>query len=97
MRKFLAIAAAAAAVIGFAGSTTAGVAVAVKGASVSMVQKADWVDCHDWDGHKHRCRDAGWDHGHDGWYGKGTCRIHDHDHYIGDDGRWHECPHKGGY
>ena len=97
MRKFLTIALALAAVTGFAGSTVAGVGQTVKVSPVSMVQKAAWEDCHDWDGHKHMCRDKGWDHHNDGMYGKGSCRMHGHDHYIGEDGPWHECPHKGGY
>jgi hypothetical protein len=98
MRKLLTIAVAVTALIGFAGSTTAGVSSAVKGVTVSMVQKTAWDDCHDWDGHRHMCRDAGWDHHHDrGWVGARSCRMRGHDHFLGEDGHWHECPHRGGY
>ena len=98
MRKFLTIALAAAALTGFAGSTVAGVGQAVKVSPVSMIEKAQWNDCHDWDGHKHMCRDKDWDHHHDrGFMGEKSCRMHGHDHFLGEDGHWHECPHKGGY
>ena len=97
MRKFLTIAVAVAAVAGFAGSTSAGVGTAVKVSPVSMIQKAAWEDCHDWDGHRHMCRDKGWDHHNDGMYGERSCRMRGHDHYIGEDGHWHECKHHGGY
>ncbi|HEY3813281.1 MAG TPA: hypothetical protein VGL66_08630 [Caulobacteraceae bacterium] len=98
MRKFLTIAVALAAAAAFAGSTTAGVSPAVKVGHVSLVQKAAWDDCHDWDMHKHECRDKGWDHHHDkGWMGERSCRDRGHDHYLGEDGHWHECKHQGGY
>ena len=98
MRKFLTIALALAAVTGFAGSTIAGSGQAVKVSPVSMIEKAQWNDCHDWDGHKHMCRDKDWDHHHDrGFMGEKSCRMHGHDHFLGEDGHWHECPHKGGY
>ena len=92
MRKFLIAAVAAASLVGFGGAT--GAAVISHAPQVSMIQKAGWDDCHDWDGHRHECRDKGWDRHHDhSWWGEDSCRRHGHDHFMGDDGHWHECHH----
>jgi hypothetical protein len=93
MRKFLMTALAVTAMVGFAAPTFAGGAVVTGHAPMqsSMVQKAGWDDCHDWDGHRHECRDKGWDRKREGEYrGEGSCRRHGHDHYF-EDGHWHEC------
>jgi hypothetical protein len=93
MRKFLTIAVSAVALVGFAGSSVAAVGSAVHAAPASMVQKIEWHehDCSNWDMRHHECRDKGWNHGHD-WYGRESCRRRGHDHFIGEDGHWHECP-----
>jgi hypothetical protein len=96
MRKLLITALAAASVVGFAGSSFAGAggALSAHAPAVSMIQKAEWHDCRDWDGRRHECRDKDWDRHHDhSWWGPESCRRHGHDHFLGDDGHWHECHH----
>ncbi len=92
MRKLLVIALAAASMAGFASITQAGVGTVVHAQPVSMITKAEWRDCREWDRRRHECRDREWDRHHDrSWYGERSCRERGHDHFIGEDGRWHEC------
>jgi hypothetical protein len=100
MRKFLTLALAAACLAGYASSSFAGVggAVAAHAPAVSLMTKAEWRDCREWDRDRRECRDRDWDRHHNrNWYGIRSCRLRGHDHFIGEDGHWHECPRRGGY
>lgn len=94
MRKLLTIALATAVMASYATIGNAGVSAMVHAPAYSSVQKAEWHDCHDWDNHRHECRDHGWDRHHDhSWFGPESCHHHGHDHFLGEDGHWHECHH----